>query len=130
LRGAVVEGDDGTKVEFLALPEATWTHRTLRGGYLAGAAAEPSHDLGGNTRVDSLTLDGSAGYRFDAVTSAGLKGSFTLSQDDPDDPGYADNVAEAPLVLGGEVEVTGQRDFGPFELEVRGNAGRTLHGET
>lgn len=130
LRGAVVESDDGTKVEFLALPEATWTHRALRGGYSAGAAAELSYDIDGEARVDSLTLNGSADYRFDAVTTVGLKGSFTLSQDDPDDPGYADNVAEAPLVMSGAVEVTGQRDFGPFEVELRGNAGRTLHGET
>src|SRR4051812_26152423 len=37
LRGAVTEGDSGTKVEFLALPEATLTHNTMRGSYSIGA---------------------------------------------------------------------------------------------
>jgi hypothetical protein len=130
LRGAVVEDDGGTKVEFLAVPEASWTHRSLRGGYSAGAAAEFSYDLDGAARVDSLTLNGSADYRFDAVTAASLKGSFTLSQDDPDDPGYADNVAEAPLELSGAAETTVTRDLGVFELEGRGSTGRSIFGET
>ena len=130
LRGAVTHDGTDTKVEFLALPEASWTHRNLRGGYSAGASAELSYDIDGNARAESVTLEGSADYKFDAVTSAGLKGSLTLSQDDPDDPGYAPNVAEAPLVVGGAVEATVRRDLGLLELDLRGNAGRTVHGET
>lgn len=130
LRGAVIQSDSGTEFEFLALPEATLTHNTMRGGYSVGASSELSYDLGGNVRVDALTLEGSADYNFDAVTTAGLKGSFTLSQDDPSDPGYAPNVATAPLVVGGQVEATGKRDLGVFEAELRANAGRTAYGET
>jgi len=130
LRGSVTQDSDGTQVEFLALPEATLTHNTMRGSYSVGASSELSYDLDGNARVDTLTLDGDAEYHFDAVTSAGLKGSFTLSQDDPNDPAYAPNVATAPLVLGGQVEATGKRDLGLFEAEVRANAGRTVYGET
>lgn len=130
LHGAVVEDDGGTRVKFLALPEASWTHRALRGGYSAGAAAELSYDLDGAARVDSLTLNGSADYRVDAVTAAGLKGSLSLSQDDPGDPGYADDVAEAPLELRGQVEATVSRDLGAFEFEGRGSAGRSVFGET
>ena len=130
LRGAVVEDGSGLKVQFLALPEATWTHRALRGGYSAGVAAELSYDLDGTARVGSLTLKGSADYRFDAVTGAELKGSLNLSQADPDDPGTADNVAQAPLVLAGAVEASVRRDLGPFSVELRGSAGRTLHGDT
>jgi len=130
LRGSVTQGDDGTKVEFLALPEVKLTHNTMRGGYAVGASSELSYDLDGNARVDSLTLNGSADYHFDAVTSAGLKGSFTLSQDDPNDPGYAVNVSSAPLVLNGQVEANAKRDLGLFEAEGRANAGRTVYGET
>lgn len=130
LRGSVTHGDDGTKVQFLALPEATFIHNTMRGGYTAAVSSELSWDLDGNARVGSLTLEGSATYNFDAVTSAGLKGSFTLSQDDADDPGYADNVASAPLVLGGQVDGTVRREFGQFEADLRANAGRTVFGET
>jgi hypothetical protein len=130
LRGAVTEGDGGTRVEFLALPEVTLTHNTMRGSYAVGASSELSYDLDGNARVGSLTLDSSATYDFDAVTSAGLKGSFTLSQDDASDPDYADNVASAPLVLSGSVEGDVRREFGQFEGELRANAGRTVFGET
>jgi hypothetical protein len=130
LRGAVSHDGTEAKVEFLALPEARLTHQTLRGGYSAGAAAELSYAPEGSARVDSLKVDGSYDYRFDEVTSAGLKGSFTLSQDDPDDPGYADNVASAPLVVEGTVEATGKRDLGLLDVELRGSAGRSLHGET
>ncbi|MGN6490018.1 MAG: outer membrane beta-barrel protein [Devosia sp.] len=130
LRGAVVEDGSGLKVQFLALPEATWTHRALRGGYSAGVAAELSYDLDGTARVGSLTLKGSADYRFDAVTGAELKSSLNLSQADPEDPGTADNVAQAPLVLAGAVEASVRRDLGPFAAELRGSAGRTLHGDT
>jgi len=130
LRGAVTQGADGTKVEFLALPKVTLTHNTMRGSYAVGASSEFSYDLDGNARVDMLTLEGSADYHFDAVTSAGLKGSFTLSQDDPDDPGYAANVATAPLVASGQVEANASRDFGAFEAEGRARAGRTVNGET
>lgn len=130
LRGAVTQSDSGTEFEFLALPEATLTHNTMRGGYSVGASSELSYDLGGNARVDALTLNGTADYNFDAVTSAGLKGSFTLSQDDPSDPGYAPNVATAPLVVSGQVDATGKRDLGMFEAELRANAGRTVYGET
>lgn len=130
LRGSVTHGDGGTKVEFLALPEATFTHNTMRGGYAVGASSELSWDLDGNARVGSLTLDGSATYSFDAVTSAALTGSFTLSQDDASDPDYADNVATAPLVLSGQVDGTIRREFGQFDAELRANAGRTVFGET
>jgi hypothetical protein len=130
LRGAVTQNNDGTKVEFLALPEVTLTHNTMRGGYSVGASSELSYDLDGNARVDSLTLNGSADYHFDAVSSASLKGSFTLSQDDPSSSDYASNVASAPLVLGGQVQATATRDLGIGEAEVRGNAGRTVYGET
>jgi len=130
LRGAVTQSDSGTKVEFMALPEATLTHNTMRGGYSVGASSELSYDLEGTARVDSLTLSGSADYNFDAVTSAGLNGSFTLSQDDPGDPGYAPNVATAPLVMGGQLEATGKRDLGIFDAELRANAGRMVYGET
>jgi hypothetical protein len=130
LRGSVTHSDDGTEFEFLALPEATFTHNTMRGSYSVGASSELSWDLDGNARIGSLTLEGSAAYRFDAVTSAGLRGSITLSQDDAGDPGYADNVAAAPLVLGGTVDGTIGRELGPFEAELRANAGRTVFGET
>lgn len=130
LRGSVTQSDDGTQVEFLALPEVTLTHNTMRGGYSVGASSELSYDLDGNARVGSLVLEGSADYHFDAVTSAGLKGSFTLSQDDPNGPGYADNVATAPLVLSGQAEGNVKRDLGLFEAELRANAGRTAFGET
>ena len=130
LRGSVTQGADGTQVEFLALPEVTLTHNTMRGGYSVGASSELSYELDGNARVDSLTLNGSADYHFDAVTSAGLKGSFTLSQDDPTDPGYASNVAIAPLVLSGQADGNVKRDLGLFEAELRANVGRTVFGET
>lgn len=130
LRGAVTQDADGTRVEFLALPEATLTHNTMRGSYAFSAAAELSYQLEGDTRVDALTLSGSADYHFDALTSANLKGTFGLSQDDPSDPGYADNVATAPLVVKGQVEGNVVRDLGLFEAELRGEAGRTVHGET
>lgn len=130
LRGSVTRDADGTRVEFLALPEATLTHNTMRGSYAVGASAELSYTLEGDARVDALTLSGSADYHFDAVTSAGLKGSFGFTQGDPDDPGYADNVATAPLVVNGQVEGNVTRDLGLFEAEARANAGRTVHGET
>lgn len=130
LRGSVTQGADGTRVDFLALPEVTLTHNTMRGSYSVGASSELSYALDGNARVDSLTLNGSADYRFDALTSAGLKGSFTLSQDDPSDPGYASNVAIAPLVLSGQADGNVKRDLGAFEAELRANAGRTVFGET
>ena len=130
LRGSVTQDDGGTQVELLALPEATLTHNTMRGSYSVGAAAELSYELEGDAQVDALRLSGSADYQFDAVTSAGLKGSFGLSQDDPNDPGYADNVATAPLVLDGQVDGNVRRDFGAFEAELRANAARTVYGET
>jgi len=130
LRGAVTQSNDGTKVEFLALPEVTLTHNTMRGGYSVGASSELSYALDGNARVDALTLNGSVDYNFDAVTGAGLKGSFTLSQDDASDPDYASNVAAAPLVLSGQVDATGRRDLGLVVVEGRGNLGRTVNGET
>jgi len=130
LRGAVTQSNDGTKVEFLALPEVTLTHNTMRGGYSVGASSELSYALDGNARVDALTLNGSVDYNFDAVTSAGLKGSFTLSQDDASDPDYASNVATAPLVLSGQVDATGRRDLGLVVVDGRGNVGRAVHGET
>lgn len=130
LRGSVSQSNDGTKVELLALPEVTLTHNTMRGGYSVGASSELSYDVDGNARVDSLTLNGSADYHFDAVTSAGLKGSFSLTQDDASDPGYAANVATAPLVLSGQVDGNVKRDLGAFSAELHANAGRTVYGET
>lgn len=130
LRGAVVQGDDGTKVEFLSLPEATLTHQTLRGSYSAGASAELSYELDGNARIDSLTLDGSYDYKFDALTAAGLKGSFTLSQDDPDEPGSPPNVAQMPLEASASVEANVTRDLGFVDLQLRGSAARSVYGDT
>ena len=130
LRGAVTQDADGSKVEFLALPEVSLTQNTMRGGYSLGASAELTSDLEGNARVGSLTLDGSADYQVDAVTRAGLKGSFTLSQDNADDPDYAGNVATAPLVVGGEVTGEIGRELGPFQAALRASAGRTVFGET
>jgi hypothetical protein len=130
LRGSVTQSEDGTPVEFLALPEATLSQNTMRGSYSIGASSELSYDLDGSAHVDALTVEGSAEYHFDAVTSAGLKGSLTLSQDDPNDPDYASNVAETPLVLGGQVEATVSRDLGLFDAQLRANAGRTVNGDT
>jgi len=131
LRGGLVADKAGTRLQLVVLPQARLTRHTLRGGYSAGIAGELSRDPDGNARLGALTLDGSYDYRLDAVTAAGLKGSFALTQADPSDPGYADNVAVAPSVADGRIEASLRRGFGSLlTLELRGSAGRTLHGET
>lgn len=130
LRGAVIEDGSGTRFQAIALPSVSLTHRTLRGGYSLGADAEIDYNVGGSARVGSLGVEGSADYQLDAVTTAGLKGSLGLSQDDPDGPGYAPNVAAAPLVVEGQGEASLTRDFGTFLAALRANAGRSVHGDT
>ena len=130
LRGAVIESGSGTRYEAIALPSVSLVHRHLRGGYSVGADAELAYRVDGDVRISGLGLEGGADYRIDALTVATLKGTFGLSQDDPDGPGYAPNVKAAPLVASGTGAATLTRDFGPWLVALRGDVARTTHGDT
>jgi hypothetical protein len=130
LRGGLISSSDGTSVEFLALPEVRLTQETLRGGYSAGLSGELSYEVDGEARINSVTVDGNYDYRFDAVTTGGLRGSFTLSQDAPDADDTLTNVAAAPIVGSGFVEASVKRELAYIDLELRGSAGRTVYGDT
>lgn len=130
LRGAVIEGSSGTRFEAIALPSFSLTHQHLRGSFSVGADAEIDYRLDGNVRVGSLGITASTDYRIDALTTTTLKGSFGLSQGDPDAPGMPVNVKVAPLVTSGQGAATLTRDFGPWLVDLRGDVTRTAHSDT
>jgi len=132
LRGGIKDDGtgDGPTYELIALPSATFTHQTIRGGYDVGVSGELGYELDGSARIGSITGTAGGTYKLDALTTLAGRGNLTVSQDDPDGPDYASNVASAPIVISGDGEVSAARDLGAFNLAVRGRAAREVYGET
>ncbi|WP_082434228.1 outer membrane beta-barrel protein [Devosia sp. A16] len=132
LRGGIKDDGSGAAPTYklIALPSVTLKQQTIRGGYDAGLSGEISYQVDGNAHIDSLTGTVGGTYDLDALTSLAGRANLKISQDDPDGPDYASNVASAPLVLSGSAEVSAARDLGAFNLAVRGSAGREVYGET
>ncbi len=130
LRGGITDNGSGASYKLIALPSLTLKHQTIRGGYDVGLNGELSSELDGSARIDAITGTASGEYKLDALTTLGGRGSLRVSQDDPNAPGYASNVASAPVVVSGDGEVSASRDLGAFNLAVRGSAGRAVYGET
>jgi hypothetical protein len=132
LRGGIKDdgAGDGPTYELIALPSVTLTHETIRGGYDVGLSGELGYEADGSARIGSITGTAGGEYELDALTTLAGRGNLRVSQDDANDPDYADNVAVAPVVLSGDGEVSAARDLGAFNLAVRGRAGREVHGET
>lgn len=132
LRGGIK--DDGTggspSYELIALPSVTLKHQTIRGGYDVGLSGELGYDLDGSARIGSITGTAGGEYELDALTTLAGRANLKVSQDDPNGPDYASNVASTPVVVSGDGEIRAARDLGAFNLAVRGSAGREVYGET
>lgn len=132
LRGGIK--NDGTGAaptyELIALPSVTLKHQTIRGGYDVGVSGELGYDVDGSARISSITGTAGGEYKLDALTTLAGRGTLRASQDKPDGPDYASNVAAAPIVISGDGEVSAARDLGAFNLAVRGRAAREVYGET
>lgn len=131
LRGGVTTGGtDGPSYVLIALPSLTLRQETIRGGYDLGLRGEFSYKVDGQPRVDAIAATAGGSYRLDALTTLAGRADLTASQDDPDGPKFGLNVATAPLVVTGAGEASIARDFGPFNLALRGTVGREINGDT
>lgn len=130
LRGAYVRDKDGERFEMLAVPSVTLTHQTMRGGYEISADAEFSRSSLDVTRIAALRAAVAADYELDTLTSISGKLGLSLTQASPGAPGVANNVATAPVIGSGEAEAAVTREFGLFEVGLRGSASRTVYGPT
>ncbi len=130
LRGALVEGTTGSSYELQALPSASVTGVTLRGGYSVTLDAEISRRNENEVRLGSVTLGAEGSYQLDEVTSLEGGVELAISQDDADGGGFADTVAAAPVVVEGDATAQVTRDLGFLEVTLRGSVGRSVTGET
>lgn len=132
LRGGIKDDGtgDGRTYELIALPNVTFRHDTIRGGYDVGVSGELIYEVDGSARIGSITGTAGGEYKLDALTTLAGQGDLRVSRDDPDSPDYDSNVASAPLVISGDGEVSASRDLGAFNLALRGSAGREVYGET
>lgn len=130
LRGAYVRDEDGEHFEALVVPEATLIRQTMRGGYEVSARAELARTSLDAYRLAALSAAVASDYQLDAVTGIAANLDLSLSQDSPGAPGIAAGVAIAPVVgsAAGEASVT--RQFGYFDVSLRGSASRTVYGTT
>lgn len=128
LRGSVTtDGEGGDPVcEMIALPSLTLEQQSIRGGYSVELSGEIVVPLEGEARLSSIEATVTGATALDAETMLEGSASLNLSQDGADDP----LIAASPLVAAGDFEGSVTRQFGQFELTGRGNAGRTVNGET
>jgi hypothetical protein len=128
LRGSVTTDSEGGDpvYEMIALPSLTLEQQGIRGGYSVELSGEIVVPLEDEARLSSVEGSVTAGTALDAETTLEGTASLSLSQDAADDPLIAAN----PLVASGAVEGSVTRQLSQFELTGRGNAGRTVNGET
>lgn len=132
LRGGV--DDDGTGAgptyQLIALPEFSAQQETIRGGYDFGLSGEIRHEFEGDPRIGSVTATAGGRYDLDELTTLEGRLNLTVSQDDPNSSDQPVNVLSAPLEISLDAEASASRDLGAFVVDLRGNAGRDVFGET
>src|SRR5690606_27126402 len=69
-------------------------------------------------------------YALDSVTAVSGTLDIAVTQDSANAPGTSPTIAMQPLVLTGDGEIEGSREFGRFVVSGRAGIGRTVYGTT
>lgn len=130
LRGAYVQATSGSYFEARAIPSVTLTHETLRGGFSVSANAEVTQSTLEGPRVAAVRGAFSGEYQLDATTAISGAMNFAATQESANAPGTDPTIAIQPLVISGDGEIKGSKQFGQFVLSGRANGSRTMYGVT
>lgn len=130
LRGSYTRTLTGERMEALVAPSLSLTRQGNRYLLELAANAEFIKQFDGGTRFSTLSGSSSLDYLLDRLSTVSLDTSFSLSQDEPGTPGEITDVVTQPIVFDGEANVGLTRQFGRFDLGLRGSIARTSYGPT
>jgi hypothetical protein len=131
LRGTYTKATAGEHFDIRLVPTLGLEHIGTRSAVEFDASAEIVRPTStGNVDVTGLRLGLKSGYDLDTATRLTANGNLSLEQDTLGTPGLATNVAVAPQVVTGGVELGVTRQFGRFNVGVTGEAQRKVFGPT
>jgi hypothetical protein len=125
----------GERFETLLLPRVSLTHEGMRAALAFDADAEIVKSLSGEgeLRLAAINASSAFDYALDSLTVFSAGASLRVSQaaaDDPITPGDPDAVISASQSISGVIDAALSRQFGRFDVALRGSLGRTVYGPT
>ncbi|HTJ57413.1 MAG TPA: outer membrane beta-barrel protein [Devosiaceae bacterium] len=131
LRGSYInDSQSGVRYEQQVLPSVTLTHNAQDLSLHATADAQLSKTDNGEINIDDARLSAGSALQFDPASSLVSNGTLEVTQEDPNSPDVAGDVATTPVETSGEFDSTFTRRFGRFNASVSGNAQRQVYGPT
>jgi hypothetical protein len=128
LRGAYQHDQDGDHYEALLVPSVSLIQEWASGRLvetLDGTVRKLDDD---KLRIQALRLAVAGDYRINQATQVSGNAELSTSQDDP--LASTSNLSEPENVVAGTVDTKLTRQFGRFTVDLRGNIGREVHGDS
>jgi hypothetical protein len=130
LRGSFTRATSGESFVTTLTPQFSATHDGRRADIVLEGGADLSRDNSGEVLLSGLRLGLSGTAPIDSVTRISGNANLNLSQDLPGAFGLNPLVELPPQIVTGTAGVGLDRQFGKFNLGLRGNVTRTLNGES
>jgi hypothetical protein len=129
LRGAYITSETSTRYEALVAPAVALTYEGVRGRLAFGADGAVSRSSDSDAlRLNALRVSIAADYRFNQFTQLETDTNLVLTKASPDDPALASGVIDPPLTFIGTIDSTLTRQFGRFDVSLRGGLERDAYG--
>jgi hypothetical protein len=92
--------------------------------------AQLSKTGGGNVALEQLGLRGTSTFEVSPTGTLTSNAAFSMSQEDPNSPDVAADVATTPVEYSGAVDSTYEQKFGRLDFSLKGSLERDLYGPT
>ena len=130
LKGSYTTSTSGNSFVTTLTPALTATHQGVRTDLTFDASADLARSDGGNIGLTRFDLDLAGTTMLDSDTTLSGSAGLSLSQNLPGQPGGNPLVTAPAQVLTGSLGGGIDRQFGRFNLGLKGNLDRTIYGPT
>jgi hypothetical protein len=127
---AIRDSVSGDRFETGFSPSASVTHKGKELTFSGAASGDFTKTDGGALNIDELLLSGTSSYEVDPFAKLDSNVSLSMTQEDPNAPDVAADVAETPIEYAGTAGTAYTRKFGRFNATVKLDADREVYGPT